>query len=106
MEGTQEDIKSRAALRRTGPPRQNGPSIKALREKDGWSQQALAAAVGIRQGTLSLIEREVSSARVTTLNTIARNLRVPVSAIMRELGAAQGEAAEDDQPEPAEAEAA
>lgn len=76
MEGTPKDSKS--------PPRQNGAAIRALREKDGWTQAALAEAVGIRQATLSAIESESASAYVTTLNLIARAMRVPVAAIMRD----------------------
>jgi transcriptional regulator with XRE-family HTH domain len=75
-----------------GPPgrtrkrasRQNGPAIRALREKDGWSQTGLAKAAGIEQCTLSLIESESTNARVSTLNALARRLRVPVDAIMRD----------------------
>jgi transcriptional regulator with XRE-family HTH domain len=72
-----------------GPPvtrtRQNGAAIRALREKDGWTQDGLASASGINQAYLSLIESETRDAPVTTINRIARALRVPVAAIMREL---------------------
>jgi transcriptional regulator with XRE-family HTH domain len=63
--------------------RQNGIAIRVIREKDGISQNQLAKAVGIRQPSLSEIEGESVSARVVTLNMIARQLGIPVAAIMR-----------------------
>lgn len=84
MEETPKDTGGRRVTRHGSRPRQNGPAIRAIREKDCWSQAALAKAVGIRQGTLSDIETEAASATVITLNKIARKLRVPVDAIMRE----------------------
>jgi transcriptional regulator with XRE-family HTH domain len=64
--------------------KQNGPAIRALREISGWkSQEALATAVGIRQGTLSDIENEFADAKIPTLSRIARRLHVPLDAIMR-----------------------
>jgi DNA-binding XRE family transcriptional regulator len=84
MERTLADIESSDPDRRQLPKRQNGAAIRALREKDGWSQTALAREVGIRQATLSGIESESANAQVTTLNRIARALRVPVAAVMRD----------------------
>jgi transcriptional regulator with XRE-family HTH domain len=81
MSETQEDTKSPQRTRR---PRQNGPAIRSLREKDGYSQTAFAEAIGMTRANLSFIESESSRARVATLNRIARQLRVPVAAIMRE----------------------
>lgn len=84
MEETPKDTASRRVTRHGTPPRQNGLAIRALREKDGWSQSALATAAGIRQASLSAIESEQSNATVRTLNILARQLRVPVAAIMRD----------------------
>lgn len=84
MEGTLKDTTSAGATRGSRPRRQNGAAIRALREKDGWSQTALAEKVGIRQASLSAIESESANAYITTLNLIARALRVPVAAIMRD----------------------
>lgn len=84
MKETPKDTKSRRVTRSGAVPRQNGPAIRALREKDGWSQPELARASGISQGNLSAIETETDNAGVLTLNRIARQLRVPVAAIMRE----------------------
>lgn len=84
MEETPRDTGVRRVTRDGSRPRQNGPAIRAIREKDCWTQTALAKAVGIRQGTLSDIETEAASATVVTLNKIARKLRVPVDAIMRD----------------------
>lgn len=83
MNGTQKDTAPLTRERRK-PPKQNGPAIRALREKDTWSQDAFAKAVGICQSSLSDIEREASDARITTLNRIARKLHVPLDAIMRD----------------------
>jgi transcriptional regulator with XRE-family HTH domain len=82
MEGTLMDTRPGASRR--GKPTQNGPAIRALREKDGWTQTAFAKAVGIRQASLSNIESETSNATIATLNLIARRLRVPLDAIMRD----------------------
>lgn len=72
---------------RSRPPRQNGQAIRSLREKDGYTQRAFAQAIGMKPANLCNIENETHSARVPTLNKIARQLRVPVAAIMRELAA-------------------
>ncbi len=84
MSRTLGDIKRPGETARPKPRRQNGAAIRSLREKDGWSQDALAKAAGLRQATLSVIETEYSNATVRTLNRIARQLRVPVAAIMRD----------------------
>lgn len=78
----------------SGPKRaakviQNGPAIRSLREKDGYLQTDFAKALGIMQSTLSNIERETKSTGRVMLNKIARELRVPVAAIMRDHDAAQ-----------------
>lgn len=83
MEETPKDTASGRVTRNGKPPRQHGPAIAALREKDGLSQTKLAKAVGIHQSTLSAIENEQSSASMPTLNLIARRLGVPVAAVMR-----------------------
>lgn len=95
MKETPKD--TRAPVSRRGKSaKQNGPAIRALREKDGWTQTALAQAVGIRQASLSNIESETSNATIATLNLIARRLRVPLDAIMR----GHGDTAEEEAVEP------
>lgn len=98
MEETPQDTGARRASRDGSRPRQNGPAIRAIREKDGWTQTALAKAVQINQTTLSGIERELDQAGIATLNRIARKLRVPVGAIMRDPDEAAAEEAADDEP--------
>jgi DNA-binding XRE family transcriptional regulator len=83
MTRTLGDIDSPQETSPDRPKRQNGLTIRALREKDGFSQTALAKAVGIRQASLSAIESELADAHISTLNLIARALHVPVGAIMR-----------------------
>lgn len=68
--------------------RQNGAAIRALREMDGWTQQALAERTGFRQATISAAESEVSNATLITISKMARALRVPADAIMRDPGSA------------------
>jgi len=95
MSETQQDTIAPRKTRQRGPqnPPQNGPAIVSLREKDGYTQRAFADALGMKPANLCLIETEKRYARVSTLNKIARQLRVPVSAIMRELDGADGNAA-------------
>jgi transcriptional regulator with XRE-family HTH domain len=74
----------------TGPGRpqrrpQHGPAIRSLREKDGYSQTAFAKIIQISQPSLANIENEKKSVSIATLNRIARALRVPTAAIMREV---------------------
>lgn len=89
MSETPQDTKCLERTRRN----QNGAAIRSLREKDGYSQNGLAEAAGLTQANLSLIESERRNARVATLNKIARALRVPVAAIMREIDDVNGSAA-------------
>ena len=97
MEETPKDMKSPRVARPAAAPRQNGLAIRVIREKDGWSQNALAKAVGIKQPSLWEIEAETVNAKVITLNRIARQLQIPVGAIMRERSTAPEAEAE---PEP------
>jgi transcriptional regulator with XRE-family HTH domain len=82
MDGTPRDTRAPKRRRRI---KQNGAAIKSMRELAGYSQDGLAHAAGMTQAALSLIESERSAARPATLIKIARELRVPVVAIMREL---------------------
>lgn len=80
---------SRTPTDTSGPKRavkviQNGPAIRSLREKDGYPQTDFARKLGVFQSTLSNIERETKSTSRAMLNRIARELRVPVAAIMRD----------------------
>ena len=85
MEETPRDTESVRVTRGGCPPRQNGPAIRALREKDGWTQTALAKAAAHPAGhPLGHRERDVQRRYVVTLNVLARKLRVPVAAIMRD----------------------
>lgn len=102
MEETPEDTASGRVTRNGKSPRQHGPAIAALREKDGLSQTKFARLLGIHQSTLSGIESEQANASMTTINLIARKLCVPPAAITRyreEEGAAEPEGA----PEPEDA---
>ena len=85
MQRTLRDTESPGKSPRPQAKRQNGAALRALREKDGWSQTDLARACGMTQANYWRIEAEAANARVESLNKIARALRVPVAAIMREL---------------------
>jgi transcriptional regulator with XRE-family HTH domain len=89
MAGTPGDTKISSAVK----TRQNGAAIRALREMGGWSQEGLAGEAGIDRSYLSLIESESRNAPVRIISRIARELRVPVAAIMRELDEPNGTAA-------------
>lgn len=90
MDGTPRDTKAPEKRNRL---RQNGPAIKHFRDLTGYSQDALARATGVTQAALSLIENERSCAKAATLVKIAKELRVPYSAITRELEDAKAPAA-------------
>jgi transcriptional regulator with XRE-family HTH domain len=101
MEETPKDTGSRRVSRDGRPVRQNGTAIRVIREKDGWSQSALAQEADISQAALSQIESEKDNAGIQTLNRIARKLQIPVGAIMRGWPEA---AREEDAPAETEAE--
>ena len=85
MQRTLRDTKSPGQAPRPKAKRQNGAALRALREKDGWSQTQLAKAAEMTQANYWRIEAEAANAKVETLNKIARALRVPVAAIMHPL---------------------
>jgi transcriptional regulator with XRE-family HTH domain len=79
---TDRDVHGRTRPDRLPP--QNGGAIRALREKDGETQNQFAKRIKMNQSNLSRIESEAIHARLSTLNKIARGLCVPVGAIMRD----------------------
>ena len=78
-----------ATVSRKAPVRQNGPAVRVIRVLDGWTQERLAAAVGIRPATLSEIEAEKTSAYMSTLEALAHAMHIPVAAILRQCEPAQ-----------------
>ena len=85
MQRTLRDTKSPEQAPRPKKKRQNGAALRALRQKDGLSQTALARRAGMTQANYWRIEAEAANAKVETLNMIAHELRVPVAAIMHPL---------------------
>ncbi len=85
MQRTLRDTESPGQAPRPKRKRQNEIALRALREKDGWSQAQLAKASGMTQANYWRIEAGAANARVESLNKIARALRVPVAAIMHPL---------------------
>lgn len=85
MQRTLRDTESPEQAPQPKRKRQHGAALRALREKDGLSQTALAKAAGMTQANYWRIEAEASNAKVESLNSIARALRVPVAAIMHPL---------------------
>lgn len=55
--------------------------VSKLRTAKGWTQSELAGRVGIRQNTLSEIERETKRASLTTALLLAQALECNVSEI-------------------------
>ena len=60
-----------------------GANIAAARARRGWTQSALAEAVGIDARSISRIERGSASPSLPRLETIADALRVPVDALFK-----------------------
>lgn len=78
--------------RASGPRRFNtlldfwlGQRIRELRKQRGWSLQGLASETGISVGTLSQVERGITSASIKTLDRLARVLEVPVGELLGNL---------------------
>lgn len=69
------------ALART--PRQLGNLIRRARKQRGWSQSQLAERVGIRQGTISLIETGNPATRVDTLLALLAALELELQVASR-----------------------
>jgi transcriptional regulator with XRE-family HTH domain len=86
MSETQQDTIAPRRTRQRGAQRapQNGAAIRSLREKDGYTQAAFARELGMKASSLCMVESESRHAQVSTINRIARQLRVPAAAIMRD----------------------
>jgi transcriptional regulator with XRE-family HTH domain len=59
-----------------------GKNIKSRRAALGLSQVTLAARIGIRQGTLSDIEHGLHAPTLTTVERVAKALKVPAKALL------------------------
>ncbi len=68
-----------------------GQQLRGLRKEKGLSLQALAAGCGISVGTLSQVERGISSASVKTLSRLAQRLDVSVNSLLRNVEKQEGE---------------
>ena len=68
-----------------------GRRIREARGAQGLSLDQLARLNGISAPALSLIETAKRDARLTTLARIARALRIPLSALLDDRGAASSE---------------
>jgi transcriptional regulator with XRE-family HTH domain len=64
-----------------------GINIKQIRKEKGLKQIQLAQAVGLRQESLSRIERGCFDPSMKTLRNIAEKLNVPVSTLLEEKSA-------------------
>lgn len=62
---------------------QNGPAIRTVRKLSGRTQEEIAAAVGIDQSYLSLLESEQRPATQHVVESIANALNVPADAFWR-----------------------
>lgn len=68
-----------------------GRRIREARGAQGLSLDQLARLTGISAPALSLIETAKRDARITTLARIARALRIPLSDLLDDRGAASSE---------------
>lgn len=59
-----------------------GERLKALREKEGVSQPALAAKLGFAPGTISRWERETGEPQADQLRTLARHFKVSLDYLL------------------------
>lgn len=60
-----------------------GKAIKALRERRGTTQEALAYEAGLTTGTLSLVERGLSNPSWGTVKAIAKSLEVSMAELAK-----------------------
>jgi transcriptional regulator with XRE-family HTH domain len=65
-----------------------GVKIRELREKQGLSQEALAAICSLHRTYIGLIERGERSLSLATIEAVANGLKIPVSEIFENLGPA------------------
>jgi transcriptional regulator with XRE-family HTH domain len=68
-----------------------GQQLRGLRKERGLSLQALATDCGISVGTLSQVERGITSASVKTLSRLAQQLDVSVNRLLRNVEKQDGE---------------
>ncbi len=61
-----------------------GQRLRSLREERGVSMRALARRSGLSANALSMIERNLTSPSVSTLNKLAGALEVPITAFFRQ----------------------
>ena len=68
--------------------RKLGKAVRRLRKDLGFSQESFADAVGMHRAHMGEIERGESNVTLETLARLAKQLRLPVSALLAE---AEGE---------------
>lgn len=66
--------------------------MRALRHEHGLSLQAMAQRTGLSVGTLSQVERGITSASIKTLSILAEELNVSVNDLLGNLDKRDGEA--------------
>jgi len=71
-------------------PRQIGNLIRRARKQRGWSQSQLAERVGVRQGTISLIETGNPATKLETLLAILAALDLELQVASRLKGSRAG----------------
>lgn len=71
-------------------PRQIGNLIRRARKQRGWSQSQLAERVGVRQGTISLIETGNPATKLETLLAILAALSLELQVASRLKGSRAG----------------
>lgn len=72
------EFEKRFPTRDSGAARALAASVRQLRKERGWTQDDLAAEVGIEQGALSLIENARANPSLLVIETIAKKLDVEI----------------------------
>lgn len=64
-----------------------GETIRQYRVRKGWSQEDLAGKAGIREATVSEVERNERKMRLSTAIAIAKALEIPITELFRDFDA-------------------
>jgi len=81
-------------------PEEFGSRVRAHREGQGLSQDALAAAAGLHRTHISLIERGQRSVRLETVVALATAMRIQPADLMPPIGIQPTDAAGDSAKKP------
>ncbi|WP_454633766.1 helix-turn-helix domain-containing protein [Bradyrhizobium cenepequi] len=78
----QKPFKERFPARKSAALRTLAANLRRLRKERGWSQDTLAAAAGIDQNAVSLIENRRSNPTVVAVEGLADAFKVPIAELL------------------------